>query len=343
MQKELNSAHIMFMAICATAILYFSKSILLPIIFSIFLWYIINTLAFGFSSLSKKVLRFENRSLSLFLAAIFSFGIFAGTIYIISENVGEIAARAPFYNQQLRALSDNFGHIFKIDVREYIDKITKSIDLPQIITPLITAFTNSMASLGLVLIYLLFIFLEQSSWKNKIAALEKINKNKNLSHTLENITHRLKLFMLLKTLSGIVTGIISYIVLKSLNIDFAEFWAVLIFIFNYIPTVGAFISCAPPALLALLQYGMGYQFVTLTSLLIFIQILLGNFIEPRIMGENLNLSPLVILISLVVWGTIWGVAGMFLCIPLTVSILIILAQFKETKKIAILLSSDGKV
>jgi predicted PurR-regulated permease PerM len=127
------------------------------------------------------------------------------------------------------------------------------------------------------------------------------------------------------------------------GVDFASFWAVLIFLLNFIPTIGSIIATAFPSLLALVQFETAGPFFITISILTAIQFSIGSLIEPKLMGNRLNLSPLVILLSLGLWGSIWGIPGMFLCVPITVIIMIICAYFPETRPIAVALSGNGEL
>jgi AI-2 transport protein TqsA len=131
--------------------------------------------------------------------------------------------------------------------------------------------------------------------------------------------------------------------MRALGLHFAEFWALLVFILNYIPTIGSIFATIFPSLLALVQFESLVPFVVLLVGITLIQQLLGSFIEPNLMGMTLNLSPLVVVVSLIVWGLIWGVVGMFLCVPITVIIVIILANFPATRWVAVLLSKAGRL
>lgn len=131
--------------------------------------------------------------------------------------------------------------------------------------------------------------------------------------------------------------------MKWVGLDFAEFWALLIFFLNYIPNIGAIVATAFPAALALIQFESWWPFLEVTSGIVAIQFFVGNFLEPRLLGKSLNLSPLVILFALALWGAIWGVLGMFLSVPITVMMMIIFAHFDVTRPIAILLSQDGYI
>jgi hypothetical protein len=117
----------------------------------------------------------------------------------------------------------------------------------------------------------------------------------------------------------------------------------MVFFFYYIPTVGSILAIVAPAMLTLVQFDDLTPFLIVLLVFGTIQVVTANVIEPAIMGSTLNLSPLVVIVSLMVWGTIWGVVGMFLCVPITVVSLIVLAQFETTRPIACLLSSDSRI
>ncbi|HOO93907.1 MAG TPA: AI-2E family transporter, partial [Opitutales bacterium] len=142
---------------------------------------------------------------------------------------------------------------------------------------------------------------------------------------------------------SVATGLISYVIMTWVGLEFASFWALLIFLLNYIPSVGSILATLFPSLLALMQFNFTAPFFIVAIGIMALQFLIGNIIEPRLTGDSLNLSPLVILFSLTFWGAMWGIPGAFLCVPITVVILIVLSNFETTQPIAIMLSKDGKV
>ena len=132
-------------------------------------------------------------------------------------------------------------------------------------------------------------------------------------------------------------------VLLAIGVDSAPFWAFLIFMFNFIPSVGPIMGTVLPALFSLIQFGEITPFlITLISLGL-IATLVGSLVEPRVMGNTLNISPLVTILSLAVWGAIWGITGMLLSVPITVTMIILFSQFSSTKGIAILMSEKGRI
>lgn len=144
-------------------------------------------------------------------------------------------------------------------------------------------------------------------------------------------------------LISFLTAFISYIALVIMGVDFPVLWAFLIFILNFIPYIGPFISSLLPAVLAIFQLGSFLDFLTVFVVLEIIQIILGSFVQPKLMGKSLNISPLTVLIALAFWGSIWGVVGMILSIPIASIAIIIMAQFPGTRFVAVLLSEKGDV
>ena len=140
-----------------------------------------------------------------------------------------------------------------------------------------------------------------------------------------------------------MTGLLSFLVLIYIGVDLSALWAFLIFLLNFIPSVGSLIATAFPSVFYIFQTGSisGFFYVLLGVGII--QIFIGNFVEPKIMGDKLNLSPLAVIISLFFWGLIWGIIGMLLSVPFLAMQMIIFSQFKETRPIAVILSRTGDI
>jgi predicted PurR-regulated permease PerM len=195
-----------------------------------------------------------------------------------------------------------------------------------------------------VLIYAGFLFVEQVHFRRKLSILfGQDDHQARVRSVLAQIDRDIRTYIRIKTtLAGITSGM-AYIVMHLTGVDFAGFWAVMVFFFYYIPTVGSILAIVAPALLTLVQFDHLTPFLIVLFVFGTIQIVMANVIEPAIMGRSLNLSPLVVIVSLMVWGSIWGVVGMFLCVPIMVVMLIVLAHFETTRPVAILLSADGAI
>mgnify|MGYP001804369230 CR=1 FL=1 len=126
-----------------------------------------------------------------------------------------------------------------------------------------------------------------------------------------------------------------------MGVDAAFFWAFLMFALNYIPTVGSLIATLFPALFSLVQFGESRPFIIILAGLGLLEWVIGNVIEPKLMGKSLNLSPLVTILALIIWGQIWGITGMLLSTPITVVMVIFNSKFESKRSVAILLKENG--
>ena len=218
------------------------------------------------------------------------------------------------------------------------------VDVRALISGVAGAVAKVAGNTGLIVIYVIFLLAEQRTFPRKIEALfPEAGRRKEVQIILSDIQKRTQTYIAVKTLLSLVTAVISYVVLVAVGLDLAGFWAFVIFLLAYIPTIGSLLGVIFPALMALLQFGGISEFLIIAVGLGAAQLVIGNVLEPRMMGRSLNLSSLVVIVSLAVWGSLWGVTGMFLSVPITVVLMIILAQFKQTRPIAILLSANGKV
>jgi predicted PurR-regulated permease PerM len=193
-----------------------------------------------------------------------------------------------------------------------------------------------------IFLIVLFILMEFASFSVKVKAITK-RSDKSIvyfSTILQNIRH----YLGIKTLICISIGILIYIALLIIGVDYPLLWALIAGLMNYIPNIGSIIATIPAFLFALVQIGIGGALWTLGSFLI-IHNVLGNFIEPKLIGKGLGLSTLVVLLSLLFWGFVLGAIGMFLAVPITLTIKIILEQSEETRWVAIILgtSADAKI
>lgn len=325
-------------------ILWLGSSIFIPLLVATFLWYLINATATYYRKIFPVApkSKFVNFAYNL-LSNILAIGTFIGVIYIFATRVRpmftELVAAIPDIQSNLNSLWHYLSVEFDIDIT--------ALALPNI-TTIVSSIGSSVArlaaSMGMVIVYMIFMFVEQSTFHKKFAVLfPNKPQNKKMRYITTSIDENMKKYLFMKTLVSAITGLISYGWMAILGLNFAGIWAFAIFILSYIPTIGAIIGCGMPILFAILM-GMTLNEVILVSLgLIGLQILFGNIIEPKLTGKTLNLSTLAILINLVFWGLIWGVAGMFFSVPLLVATFIITAQFDSTRWVAILLSADGKI
>ncbi len=325
-------------------LLWIGSSIFIPLLVATFLWYLINATATYYRKLFPREPRHHGVEIFFELTShVLSIATYVGLIYLFATRVrpmfGEILPAIPEIQDKLNTtwtyIDDTFGLDISGVAMPSIEKIVSSVG---------TSVAKLATSMGMVLVYMIFMFVEQSTFHKKLAELfPNKTQHKKMRFILSSIDENMKKYLFMKTLVSGITGIISYIWMYMLDLQFAGIWAFVIFILSYIPTIGAIIGCGLPILFAVVMGATLNELVLLSLGLIGLQLLFGNIIEPKLTGKTLNLSTLAILINLVFWGLIWGVAGMFFSVPLLVATFIITAQFDSTRWVAILLSADGKI
>lgn len=316
------------------------RALLIPLVVAIVIWYLIITLSQMFQMLSKRI----SSKIALLLAILLCFGILWIIGSLIQSNISSIISSAPVYQERMEQISQN---IFKRIGFEHPPRIAdtfQELNFNQLAAGLAQTATEIASNTGIIFIYVLFLLWEHHSFDQKLDALinneEKLKKVRSL---ISRVGVQVQSYIKIKTLASLLTGVCSYLVLAFVGVDFAAFWALMIALLNYIPTIGSIIATIFPCLLTLVQFDSWTPFLIVAIGLTSIQFYIGNILEPRLMGKSLNLSALVIILSLAAWGHIWGIAGMFLCVPIMVIVNIILANFPQTKPIAILLSEKGEI
>ena len=329
--------------------LWLGRSILIPLLVATFLWYLINATAtyirklFPFNSDNARQARPAVARTFDWTSNILSVMAMCGLLYLFATQIQpmfrELMMAMPVLQHKLvifgNYLSDSLGLRFDASMLPNITNIATNIG---------ASVAGIVTSTGMILVYMLFMFIEQSTFNKKFSALfPNKTQYKKVRYIIDSIDDNMKKYLFMKTLISGVTGVLSYFWLQMIGVEFAGIWAFIVFITSYIPTIGAIVACALPILYSLITAPSLHQPILTAVGLVGLQILFGNILEPKLTGYTLNLSTLAILINLVFWGMIWGIAGMFFSVPLLVAIFITTAQFDSTRWIAVLLSADGKI
>lgn len=322
-------------------VLWVGKPLLVPLAIAVLVWYGINALSHLFAHAF-----FKGRPnwLTLLLALV---AIAAGTgliVNIIQGNIADVRQAAPTYKADLDAWLVRVYELLGIEDLPTLSQFVASVDIGPMVATFAGALTGVVGDVALIMVYIGFLLVEQKTFPNKLARMfPDPGKRREAREVIDNIQSQIQTYIWIKTLVSVVTGLVGYVVLKLVGVDFASFWGFSIFLLNYIPIIGSAIATLFPALLTLVQFDTFTPFLIVGIGLISAQFVAGNIIEPKLMGKSLNLSPLVVLLSLALWGGLWGIPGMFLCVPIMVIFLIILSHFSTTRPLAVLLSERGEL
>jgi predicted PurR-regulated permease PerM len=337
----------LIIAVVIGSLLVFGRDVLVPLAIAFLIWNFINALATVYQRWTRRMVRPAwrwGRSVALLASAATVLLVVVLVVQLVADSIAQLSANAPAFRQSLREGLPSFLQGFGIDAPKLVDSMLASLNAEDLLARTATALTATAGNAGLITVYVVFLLFEQQSFERK---LERLFENpRHAFHTrriLAQIEARIETYLRIKTLISLLTGAVTFAVLTAFSIDYAGFWAVWTFLLNYIPNIGSTVAVILPTLASLGQYNDWLLTATLALILGGLQFTIGNFLEPRLMGPRVNLSPFVIILSLAVWGTVWGVAGLFLCVPLTMIVVIVCAQIPATRPIAVLLSADGRI
>ncbi len=325
------------------ALLILAKDLLIPIVYGILLWF----MGHFFKNLAYKIPFFKKHLPSwLVSSVIFLFIVLILVLIggVISSNVNALMQSYPEYQVNIDAIIEKINGIFKIDVYQNLTEKLKVFEFGSLLKNIADALSAMFGNIVMVLLYAFLTVSEETSFVAKLKKLFNNSNNYNkASNILDKINTSISEYIRLKTIVSILTAVVGYVFLLIMKVDAPFFWALLMFLLNYIPTIGSLIATVFPAIFSLIQFGEFTPFLIILVGLGMLEWFIGNVIEPKIMGKSLNISPLVTIIALVAWGQIWGITGMLLSVPITVVMVIVLSQFEGTKKVAIILSENGDI
>ena len=278
-------------------------------------------------------------TLVILLIVVFGF-LLAG---LVGQSLTEFRENLPQYRTQLDSefswivekLAQYNIHINRELIASHLDPATAM----SVATNFISGMGGVLSNLCLILLTVIFMLFEADSIPRRLH-IALADPDMKLQH-IDRFIRSVNSYLAIKTVVSLGTGLIIGITLYAMNIDHFMLWAVLAFMLNFIPNIGSIIAALPAVLIAFVQYGLASAgFVALAFVLV--NTIMGNMVEPRLMGRGMGLSTLVVFLSLIFWGWLLGTVGMLLSVPLTMVVKIALESRDETKWLAVLLSSEGE-
>ena len=269
--------------------------------------------------------------------------LFSGFAFLIGGTLSSFSSNVSKYESTLTTISNSFVHFlnekgFRIPEGQ-VANLVQPARILEFTASAVNEVLNMMGNTFLIFLIILFILMEFGSFPVKAKAI-LTGSDESISF-FSVITQKIRHYLGIKTLLCLLVGILIYAALMIIGVEYPLLWALIACLMSYIPNIGSIIAAIPAVLFALVQLGLGGALWTLVSFLL-VNNVIGNFIEPRVMGNGLGLSTLVVLLSLIFWGFILGTVGMFLSVPITMTIKIILEHNEKAKWIAILLGTPAE-
>lgn len=320
--------------------LYFLREPLTQFALALLLWLAIDGLA---ETLDKR-LHFLPRLAALPVALVIVLGLIALIGFVVVSNISSMSQDATLYETRLNnVIAQTYLQLGISGQIPTLYDLLARLNPEQVAQQIGASLRNLASDIMFILLFLAFIFPAAGIMTKKMDYIFGASTQREQARDVfRRIRVSMEQYLWVQTvISLIITGL-TYLTLIAVGLQNALFWSFVIFFLNYVPTIGSVVAVVIVTGVALVQFTSLPHIAAVAIGTTAWQFLIGNFIQPRMTGESLNLSAVVVLLALAIWGTMWGIAGAFLAAPLTVMLMIVLAQFPTTRWIAILLSADGK-
>lgn len=333
----------LFVVIALTVILKVGQDLLMPVIAALLAIYVVRGAARAMAGLPLLGALSERVRSILTLVALTVLVVLLSAM--LAGSLQAIVAAAPEYEERFRQVVTSVADMFGVGSDGIFRTIRATFEDLIDVRSLIGFVIGSLGSLGslifMAILYTMFMLAERTTFPHKVARIfDDRTRSETAMRTIETVNDRVTAYLGLKTFINIVLGAVSYVVLFLFGVDFALLWALLIGLFNYIPYIGSYLGVAFPVILAIAQFGNIATPALLCVMLVVVQLVMGNVVEPKLMGRSLNISPFVILVALAVWSALWGIPGAILAVPLTSVIAIVTGAIPSLRWIAVLLAEN---
>ncbi|MCI5073080.1 AI-2E family transporter [bacterium] len=324
--KLSQSCLLILTAIALTFSLAYVKNIAVPFVISVFMYAVFLPITIFLQKKAKL-----SRDFSI-LITMLGFLVFASMLVVfIVQSLQAFAQNAwQYQNKVIESLSflQSIAKKWSINLNiDSIESMLQNIPVFDLIANVSGELLNILGNAALIVIFVLFLFFGTQ-------------KNTFRSKTIDLMQKQVSQYSIAKFFISLGTAVSQGILLSVLNVEMVLMFSVLTFLLNFIPNIGSIIAVLLPLPLAILQFGFTFPFYILLIISIAIQMLWGNILEPKLLGQTLGFHPVTILLCLLFWGLVWGIPGMFLAVPMTSILKIILEQIDATKKIAKLLEGQ---
>ncbi|MGB9906067.1 MAG: AI-2E family transporter [Candidatus Saccharicenans sp.] len=317
-------------------ILKIARPILLPFLVALFISYAVSPLLDWLIKLKLP------KTVAIILILILTFSLLYLFGLLLYSSGKYFASEFPKYNRQIDS--------FTAELLTWLEHLPFKVSVPTIISQLnvekitgwllgtLGSFLSFITNLLLVFVFVVFILAGRDKLPAKLSLALAEDRALYLNRMVAGINRQIQKYLAVKTVTSLLTGALTVLVLVIFGVDFALLLGFLSFVLNYIPSIGSIIAVLLAGLMAFFQFGNSLVPVWVLLFLTIIQTVIGNFIDPKLMGRTLDLSPLLVIFSLIFWGWLWGVAGMFLAVPLLAVFKIIFENVPALKFLATLMS-----
>ena len=348
--KYLRTVIVLLGIICVAIVGFLAvemQTLIVPFVLALLISFILNPIIQSLRNLHIP------ESLSIFIVLLATFLILFLVGQLVNMNIKSFIANFSQYEVRMKTITKKIievGSIFNSGVgigennSEFpaLSAIIQNVSLRNMVTSILGSVSALLSDTFLVLLYLLFLLSGKGKLVQKLDLAFDTKIAVSIKEVILRVNREMNRYIVTKTLISLLTAGLVLIVLWLFGVEFAFVWALLTFALNFIPNIGSIIATLFPIVFALVQFDNTMTIVWIATCLLVIQTIVGNILEPKIVGKSMNLSPLVVLIALMFWGYAWGIVGMILAVPFAVLIKIIMENIPGLKPVSILMGDQSR-
>ena len=336
--RTIGTAQILTGTASALAMLYFLRDILIPFVIAFVLAVLVSALVRFIQNRWTKAPPYAVAGLAALVVILCA----AGGLFIMVQGAMQIVAEGPALADRLDQIVQDIGRSLHLHEQLHLATVVGNVSIPEIAGSILSGLQGFAAGLLLMIVYFGFMIAGRRRISRKIdVAAGSSKRAAAIKAVVGRAATDIETYVWVQTITGIMLTLSAVVVMLAVGLNNVLFWSVLFFLLTFIPNIGITIGSILPSLFALVQFPTYWQAVAIFVVTQIAAAIVGNLIYPRMQAQTQNIDPVVTLLALAFWTVLWGIAGAFLAVPLTLMSMMVFAQFESTRPVAALLSNDG--
>jgi predicted PurR-regulated permease PerM len=323
----------------ALAMLYFFRPVLVPLVVAFVLAVLVSGLVRFIRARSPRA---PGWAVSI-IAGLVVIIAASAAIFVMAEGMVRMVAEGPALLARINQLLLGAGQSLHLKQRLELANIVGNVGIPEVAALVLSSLQGLASGVLLMIVYFGFMLAGRERISRKMDHMGgPPGRARTIRTVVERIAEDLETYIWVQTITGTILTVSAAVVMLGVGLDNVLFWCVVFFLLTFIPNIGVTVGSVAPALFALLQFPTLWQALVIFVAIQVVATVVGNFIYPRLQAETQNIDPVATILSLAFWSLLWGLAGAFLAVPLTLTAMMLFSQFDSTRWVAALLSNDGR-
>ncbi|MGE5561873.1 MAG: AI-2E family transporter [Bacillota bacterium] len=338
--RPISVAQVLTGTAAALAMLYFFRPVLVPFVVAFVLAVLVSGLVRWIRARSPRA---PGWVVSISAGIVVIVAASAG-IFVMAQGMVQMVSQGPALVSRIDQLVGDAGQALHLKEPLHLSSVIGNVSVPEIAGAVLSSVQGLLSGVLLMIVYFGFMLAGRERMSRKMDHIGgPPGSGRTIRSVIEHIASDIETYIWVQTITGLMLTAASAAVMLAVGLHNVLFWSVVFFLLTFIPNIGVTVGSIVPALFALLQFPTVWQAIVIFVLIQIVATVIGNFIYPRLQAETQNIDPVVTILALAFWSLLWGLAGAFLAVPLTLMAMMVFSQFERTKWLAALLSNDGRL